>query len=82
MISNQLLGMTEDPKGTAPPCTDQKQFLLTFFTTLLIAEWSKEAERSKKFKKNCIRSVIGKTIPLRCSIVFNQIRGRQICDFY
>ena len=46
-----IAGITEHPKDTAPPCTDQIQFLLSFSTAFLIADRSKEAERSKTGQK-------------------------------
>ena len=59
-ISNGLLGKIEHPKGTASPFTSQKQFplLLSFLTALLIADRSKDTERSKRSIKPCLVSKV------------------------
>ena len=73
-ILNRLLGITEHPKDTAPPCTDQKPFLLSFST----AFWSQTGrkkqsgrKRVEKVNKNCIWSAKGKTIFSKCSFLLN-----------
>ena len=57
--------ITGHSKGTVPPCTDQKQFLLTFwplFPTHRAVE---------SVNKNGIWSIKDNTIPLRCLVKVN-----------
>ena len=58
-ISNRILGITKHPKGTAPPSADQKQFLVSFSTARLIADLSKETDRSKRGRKRSLKTAFG-----------------------
>ena len=73
-VFKRLLGKAEHLKDTAPPCTGQKPFLLSFST----AFWSQTGrkkqsgqKRVEKVNKNCIWSVKGKTAFLKCSFLLN-----------
>ena len=72
--SYRLLGITEHPKDTASPFTDQKQFLLSFLT----AFWSQTGQKKQsgrkwveKVDKSCIWWTKDKTILLECSVMLN-----------